>query len=275
MAINKSNAGDVVTTEFKLYTGLINMKVVAINPATAEQIEALGYKKPNQNPEYITTDDEGVLKVRLDLYLENADHNVKTKMALWLENKERISQSGKFEYINNQAQSCFADTPDAYAWFDGSTARKATVGETTLHDFVKVWANVSTKADAAGKLPECKLEGIPAMFNGNFSELQSLVNDLSDYEVKVLLGVRTVEGEDDNGMPKVNYYQDVYTKMFARSYQKSNNPWLKKLSDEYGAYKQEYQNSLLLQEFNPNNVATPTANQEGTTTEAGGDDMPF
>jgi len=274
MAINKSNAGDIVTTEFKLYTGLVNMKVVAINPVTAEQIEELGYKKPANNPEYVSVNEEGISKVRLDFYLENKTNKIRTKMALWLENKDRVAQSGKFEYINNQAQSCFADTPDAYTWFDGSTARKAKVGETVLHDFVKVWANVSTKADASGNLPECKLEGISQLFVGDFSELQSLVRDLSDYEIKVLLGVRQVEGTDDNGMPKVSHYQDVYTKMFARSYQKSNNPWLKKLSDEYGAYKQNYQNSLLLQEFNPDSIVNPTTTANSSGSEDTGD-VPF
>ena len=107
MAIAKSDANEQVTVEFKLYTGLCNMKIVAINPSTPEQIEALGFRKPNQAPEYHSIDsDSGNTKIRLDIYLENKEKNIRTKMALWLENADRISQSGKNEWINNQAQSC-------------------------------------------------------------------------------------------------------------------------------------------------------------------------
>lgn len=270
MAINKSNANEQVTVEFKLHTGLCNMSIVAINPSTADQIEALGYRKPQADPEYLSINSEtGAKKIRLDIYLENKTMNIRTKMALWLENTERISQTGKNEWINNQAQSCYAEQADVYDWFDHTTARKALVGETTLHDFIKVWANVGTKADANGVIPECKLENINAIFDKDFSELQGLVRDLSEYEVKILLGVRQVDSTDENQMPKVSNYQDVYTKMFARSYQKSYNVWLKKLGDEYGAYKQNYQDSLELQEFNPSSTPTPNAGTPST------DETPF
>ena len=267
MAINKSGANEVVTVEYEKFTGLCDIEVVAINPRTADEIEALGYKKPANDPEYITIDsDNGHKKVRLDFYLEykeNGTVKVRTKMALWAEEVERVSQSGNYQWINNSAQSCYSasletlSANERMAWFKTNTARKALVGEVVLHDFVKVWANVSTKPDANGNAPECRLEKFRDIFNGDFSELQELVRDLQGYKVKVLLGVRVVEGTDENQMPTINCYQDVYTKMFARSYQTSMKNWNDKLADEYGAYKHNYQNSLRFQKFDETAIDTP------------------
>jgi hypothetical protein len=269
MAINKSSKNEVVTVEFEKFTGLCNMEVVAINPSTTGEIENLGYKKPANEPEYITVDQEnGHKKVRIDVYLEKKDGinvKVRAKLAFWLEQIDKVSQSGNYQWINNIAQSCYALSTDAIIanekmkWFDTSVARKALIGEVSLHDFVKVWANVGTQPDENGVVPECRLEKFRDIFNGDFSELHGLVNDLSGYEVKVLLGIRVVESTDDNDMPIHNFYQDVYSKMFARSYQTSTKPWNDKLSDEYGAYKNDYQNSLIFQKFDESKFIIPDA----------------
>jgi hypothetical protein len=66
MAFNPNKSDEKVFREIKLYTGLHNMKVVAINPTKA-QLEEMGYK-PQNDPVYLTVEEE-VKKLRLDFHL--------------------------------------------------------------------------------------------------------------------------------------------------------------------------------------------------------------
>ena len=91
MAFN-SNASDTkVFKEIKLYTGLHNMKVVAINP-TKDKLEEMGYK-PQNDPVYLTVEGE-VKKLRLDFHLlgdSPEGEKIMTKVAFFLENQHRES----------------------------------------------------------------------------------------------------------------------------------------------------------------------------------------
>ncbi len=100
MSLNGNSSDKPVFQEIKLYTGLANMKVVAINPTKAE-MEAMGMK-PQNDPIYLTQDQEGVKKLRLDFYLNHKTMNIRTKVSFFLEDKYRTDKDGKkAEWINN------------------------------------------------------------------------------------------------------------------------------------------------------------------------------
>lgn len=264
MAIKANKGNEVVTNEVKLYTGVAKVRVVAVNPDMAAMQE-MGMKNVKDEPQYVSSTDEGHNKVRLDFYLQSDKPAIKAKLSFWLEDVETITKAGdKKQFINHIAQSTYATSEAAlYDWFDTTDVRVAKRGEADLHEFLRAWANVKSGE-------ECKIDVAP-FFESDFSELQSLVGMLSVNEIQVLLGVRVA----DNG----NTYQDVYNRHFERSYTKSTKGWIKKLSDTYSTYKNDYQGELTLQEYAGPTSVTPSNGSvpSGTSDPLGGgsEDLEF
>lgn len=265
MALDLNDSSKQVVSTFALYTGLANMRTVAINP-TMEQIKALELPAQKE-PEYTTDEQqkdennqpfgEFFKKTRIDIYLGCENPKIKAKLAFWVEDRQRFNQKGdKVQWINLYGVSCWTPIerdvdgtiikivkPDEYEksakWFKMDGARIAKPGEEMLHEWLKSWANVET-----GK--RCQIETIDAIAQGNLSELQGIVQALQKNEVRYLLGVAGGQ------------YQAVYDKLFGRTYEKSNTRWIKKLQEQYGEFKADYQNSLDLKTFT-GNVTTPNA----------------
>lgn len=239
MSFNANSSDEKVVKEAKLYTGLANMRVVAINPNKAV-LEQMGYK-PQQEPVYTSTDDKGVQKLRMDFYLSGAgldpDTQIRTKIAFFLENQDRVNQAGtKGEWINNFGRTAWG-TPDAppstFKWFDSSTARKAKVGEADLTNFLINWLNISPQDEA-------KLDNFEVLFAGDYSELLSILNANPNNEVRVLLAVR--EGK----------YQSVYNRYFDRATNKRTNYWESHIKSQTEAGyppKEDFGNSFTFKEW--------------------------
>jgi len=235
------NASDTkVFKEIKLYTGLHNMKVVAINPSKA-QLEEFGYK-PQNDPVYLTTEGD-VKKIRLDFHLhgENPEgEKIMTKVAFFLEDQFRVNRDGdKSEWINDFGRTAWSaqgdpdNPPKELTWFDSETARQSHVGEADLHLFLVNWLNI-------GPEDEAKMDNFLAIFDEDYSELQSLLAGNIDNEVRVLLTVRDSK------------YQSVYNKYFDRASNKRTNYWESHIRNQTAngyAIKEDYQNSLPLQEW--------------------------
>lgn len=237
MAVNQNASTTKVVKERKLYTGLANMQVVAVNPTKAE-MEKMGMS-PKNDPVY-TKEEDGVTKTRLDIYLSREESEaapaIKAKMALWLEDKLRVSGAGNNEYLNKFGQSAWAkpgEEPE-YDWFKKEGLRQAFDGEERVIDFLKNWANVESEG-------ECTLETIEKIVKGDVTELNDLARLLKDNYVRVLLGVQTSGS---------NQYQAVYTKMFDRPYNTKTARWIAKLNDQYGEFKNaDWQGDLMLKEY--------------------------
>jgi len=60
-----------MSNERKLYTGLCNMGIEAINP-TAAELTAMG-KKGDVEPTYVDTSKDGVPRIRIDFHQKNMD----------------------------------------------------------------------------------------------------------------------------------------------------------------------------------------------------------
>lgn len=235
------NASDKpVFKEIKLYTGLHNMKVVAVNPTKAE-LEAMGYK-PQNDPVYLSSEGD-VKKLRLDFHLHGTAPNgdtIMTKIAFFLENQLRVNKNGtKSEWINDfgrtawSAEGDIENPPSGLTWFQHETARRSHVGEADLHLFLVNWLNI-------GPEDEAKMENFLAMFDGDYSEVHGLLGGNKENEVRVLLTVRDSK------------YQSVYNRYFDRASNKRTNYWDSHIkSQTSGGYslKEDYGNSLTFQEW--------------------------
>lgn len=257
MAFNANSSNETVVKEGKLYTGLKNMKVVAINPTKA-QMEQLGYR-PQNDPVYLSTDNtdpENVIeKVRLDFYLQGATdsgNEVRTKIAFFLENQHRINQAGdRGEWINNLGRTAWGTSeapPTELNWFDHASARPCKVGEGDLHSFLINWLNISPNDEA-------KLDNFDALFKGNYGELVALLNGNPDNEIRVLLTVRDSK------------YQSVYNRYFDRATNKRTTYWenhIKNQTEQGYGPKEDFSSSFVFQEWvEPEMVLGNTQEDDG------------
>jgi hypothetical protein len=254
-----SNASDTkVFKEVKLFTGIHNLKVVAINP-TKEKLEEMGYK-PQNAPNYLSTEGEGddeVKKLRLDFHLLGQSpegEKIMTKVAFFLENQYRVNKDGdKAEWINDFGRTAWSakgspeEAPSQFTWFKHESARRSHVGEADVHLFLVNWLNI-------GPDDEAKMDNFLALFDENYSELQSILASNIDNEVRVLLSVRD------------NKYQSVYNKYFDRASNRRTNYWdshIKNQTVNGYALKEDYQNSFAFQEWIEAAVKTDAPATEG------------
>jgi hypothetical protein len=255
MSIAHNSSNEQVSTERKLYTGVTNFKVTAVNP-TMDEMKALGMN-PKNDPSYFTQVEGENKKLRIDLYIQaNKDTNelnaeIKTKISFWLENAVRTNKDGnKSQFINKKGQVAWPkgteETP-TYEWYSKEGLRKAYIGEEFLIPFIQAWANV--KQD-----DNCGLDTITKIVEGDVTELKTLVEVLKSNAVRVLLGVK--DGQ----------YQSVYTKFFDRPYNRSLSKFQKALEGEYGAFKDcDYQDDLHLREYLGGDMAGSAPTDMGAT----------
>lgn len=243
--------------ERKLYTGIANTVVQAINPDKAE-LEEMFNSELDKEPKYIDTNEEGVRRVRIDIYVRvaNPDIPAMSKMAFFITEEQFIgSKTGKKQFINKFGRCTWASSIEAIdeetQYYDNVDSRPTFKGEEDLHKFLIAWINPKSPNKKKGEPGDpCRLEHPEKLFEGDFSELQDLVEAFSEHEFRPLWGVRSVV--DNEG--KTNYYQDIFTGKFDRAYSRSVqvDNWNKALGlgGEY-PWKSDYQGVLdKFQEFN-------------------------
>ena len=218
----KSNAStEEVVGGMKLYSGLTNVKVIAVNP-TMEELHALDIRV-KQEPTYsINMGDEDYNKIIF--WLNNEDGNFKVEILM--QTVPRVSQTGKHQWMNAIGQSTWSEDEPTYDWWKTEGQRRAYTGEETLINFVKAWANV-----ASGD--EVTFDTISDIVNGKVNEIKALVEILRDNEVRVLIGVK-----DDK-------YQNVYTKYFGRVKPQRDDLFVKALNDDYGSFNADFNADLV------------------------------
>lgn len=237
IAVNASDKQVVKSKE--LFTGLIDYRLVAINP-TQEEAEKLG-RTLRKEPEYSSKDDDGVAKLRLDFYIEATSEQAKglqTKVTFWLEDKERTSLDGtKKEVINSKGNSTWLATEDGTPpdWYDQEGLRNAYVGESPLYEFIKAWLNVDPDDACTLDTPFSKIA------KGDLKELAKYLKAAPNNTFSALTGVR----KDDKG----NIYQEVWNGAFGRTSSFNAQFWSKQLDNPYPAIKFDYQNSLKISKY--------------------------
>lgn len=171
--------------EREQYTGVIPMKVVAINPSHEELKELLNTDKINA-PVYVSDN-----KTRLDIWVQNKELDILTKMNIWLENKTRVAvSSGNTLWINQFNQSTWAPSLEDLAarqnmnWFDKATARECKIGEDILYNFIVALINADT-SEGGIIIPEFN-----DILSGNVDSLKKLFEHYNDREIKLLVGIK-------------------------------------------------------------------------------------
>ena len=213
MAIQSNNSEEVVAGGgITQYTGIAPVSVVAINPSL-DELSDLGINLRSE-PEY---------KVTL--------------IEILMQDKIRTSKDGsKFMWANNIGQTTWsADVPGYDWWKNADKTRKAYVGEDTLINFTKAWANVANGG-------EVSFDTIDAIAKGQVAELQEYVKVLKDNKLRVLVGVK--DGK----------YQAVYNRHFGRLKPMRDDLFIKALNEDYGSFNAEYNKDLKLQVYSPTMV---------------------
>lgn len=220
MAIQSNASTAEVVGGIKTFSGLTNVTVKAVNPTMAE-LHAMDInvkQEPNYSIEF-----SGESYNKIVFWLANADGNF--KLEILMQNKAKVSQSGKNQWMNNIGQSTWSEEAPTYDWWKPEGQRKAYTGEETLINFVKAWANV-----ASGD--EVYFDSMPAIAGGNLAEIKTLVANLQGNQVRVLIGVK-----DDK-------YQQVYTKYFGRIKPQRDDLFIKALNDDYGSFNADFNTDL-------------------------------
>ena len=235
MAIKSNDSNvEVAGGGVKLYSGLGNFKVIAVNPTMAE-LHELGIMV-KQDPNYFV-ELNGAEYFKLTFWIKNDD--LTTRFDILMNGSERVSQTGKNQWINAIGQSTWSDGEPEYDWFKKEGLRKALTGEETLINFVKQWANVANGDEAY-------FDSIAKIVKGDVAEVKALVKLLENNEVRLLIGVK--DGK----------YQTVYTKVFGRVRPQRDDLFVKNLNDDYGAFNAEFDTTLAWGVFTPElAVVTP------------------
>jgi len=221
MAIKSNASTEEVMGGMKTFSGLTNVNVVAVNPTMAELHEMSINVK--QEPNY-TVEFSGESYNKIVFWLNNSDGNF--RLEILMQNKPKVSQTGKHQWMNAIGQSTWSEDSPTYEWWKKEGERKAYTGEETLINFVKAWANV-----ASGD--EVTFDTMPAIANGDTAEVKSLVDALKGNQVRVLIGVK--DGK----------YQQVYTKYFGRIKPQRDDLFIKALNDDYGTFNADFNADLV------------------------------
>jgi hypothetical protein len=195
--------------EIKLYTGVENFKVVALNPSKEEMEEMYG-REINFTPDYIgeveVEDTDGkrkVKQIRLDFFLANEDESITTKLQFYVSDTHHRSTTGKFKCINSFGADIWLEKdavdeqilPDNLQWYNADGVKIARRGEVELISFLVNFLNlpydlskVSDVSDAYAKIDDTEWKKM--INNGNVDLLRKIVGSTNN-KIGVLLGVKT------------------------------------------------------------------------------------
>jgi hypothetical protein len=269
MNFNNIKSLDVKTN--KLYQGLGEFSVVAVNPTSTELAQILGRDVPNE-PSYATQDENGP-KCRLEFWLKCKEvgcEDFVTKMTVFVSRREVIgSTSGKKQFINNKVQNTWnfdiaaieADNSTKqydYMKFDTqANARVAKEGEQTVLDFLATYCKADrTNGDFA-------LETWDAITTGNVEELRTFFKHFASRSIKVLVGVK--EGK----------FQDVYTGKFLISELANPNQVVKSASGQIGGFRADWGASPVFREYSAPVAPNTTETTSGVRAQASSSSVPF
>jgi len=191
---------DTSFVEQKLYIGLFEGKVVAINPTAEEFTKLTGWipSESSKQFEYTGVNNRGD-------YKGVAFHN-EFRTSIFLEPRERENKEGTLtQYINDAGTCSWASSPDNLKeWFTRRRYRVARVGEEELYNFIKVWlSGLDTKS------PETHLElDWKSLINGDAKELKQQINGEFD---KSILAVACIDPKE-NEQGEIVHYQRVYNR---------------------------------------------------------------
>tara|TARA_R100001082_G_scaffold26388_1_gene13135 strand:- start:4256 stop:5017 length:762 start_codon:yes stop_codon:yes gene_type:complete len=244
MAITSNNSDQEVMNSIKNYSGISNFTVMAVNP-TMQELHAMEIKVKQEPNYFLELNGEDYFKIAF--WVKNED--LITRMEILMQNKTKVSKTGKTLWLNAIGQSTWSEEKPEYDWWQQpETSRKAFGGEETLINFVKAWANVAPGDNVY-------FDTMDKIVQGDVTELKELVKALSSNQVRLLVGVK--DGK----------YQQIYTRIFGRIKPQRDDLFVKALNDEYGAFNAEFNTDLKWGEFKPELAVVTPDNDD--------DELPF
>ena len=214
--------------EVKKYIGIAPVFVTAVNPTKAE-LEKIYNREIDKDPEYVgVVKDTNIKQVRIDFIIhtdeEKSGIDLNSKITFFIReeffyNKDKT----KVQVIDKYGRTAWATIEQAKAheipmYSNGpanldSDYREAYRGEAELTDFIKNYLNIPNVMDYKNNSwvmksnpedSEVRLDNIINYFKGDFSELKSVIKLQPNNKIKVMFGVRSVDGKE---------YQAVYNQM--------------------------------------------------------------
>lgn len=246
------NAGTPIESP-KIYTGLCDFVPVALNP-TKEELASLGINFEKE-PSYLDKNSEGNDRIRLDFWGKVVINEVISykKVTFFIENVEKESQSGNYQFINIYGDSAWGKDQEtvlaSYSWFKANGVRKAKSGEADFITFIKRWLSI-------GRGQEAAIDNFNKLFSGNVDDFKTLLKVNKDRKLQVLL---TVTESNDK------YYQNIYNKYFGIAGSTNHTYWKKHFDSNTATVN--YQNSFSIKEFTGiNNEETDKSSSESNST---------
>jgi len=252
-------AGQGAVQERKLYTGLCDMNVIAVNPNKEELMEILGTENIKDSMVNYDNSKDGVDSLRIDFWLKSEKLSGPVKASFFIDNTCEPSKAGNIQWINDIGQSGWGETPEvvyerAKEWglYRNTGTRKARGGEAALYEFLVAWSQIDQRTEDSKLVLDTDWE---VLVSGDVSELEKIIPMLKKADPKTgkeeLLKVRvllTVRNEQ---------YQGVYGRHFLKEGSNYIKGLQKQLDGETKAV--DYGGSFILKEYVPGQVPVQTA----------------
>jgi hypothetical protein len=212
-----------VSKEPQLYCGLGELKTIAINPSREEIDKIYNIERTEEDTrppiEYVKENTDGDNQVRISIYAEEISTEEIFSFNFYITDKTRVNRNGdKKEYINQVAQSTWADDPENLPdWFKNFTdrnqniiapknVRPARMGESAFYNFIRT---TMRSADIYSPETDFNLD-FKKLLREDFSELrQFLIPSGYAFPYTALLYINTVEKDGE-----FKTYNNIYTDAF-------------------------------------------------------------
>jgi len=180
-------------------TGPVILTDILVNP-TAKELEDWSGWTIDKEPNYIITDDKGVISAQIKIYGKVLDNEkITVSWQFYISNKQLVSNPSdgsqpKYCFINSKGNTSWATSIDALPqWFKEDMPRLAYPGEEALGQFVAAFNNIVFKKDIKN-VDTVLLDFPEKLFKGDFSELKQL-NLFPTNKVQKIVGISEREGK--------------------------------------------------------------------------------
>lgn len=204
----------------KLYTGMVPLKIIAVNPSKKELEELFG-REFDKEPEYVSKDESGATKVRLDFIVKTVKSEKDgclfehlTRLPIFIENRYTSSNDGsKHQVINAYGETSWATKenisskkmPENMSFYNTNGMRAAYVGEERLLLLLKKFLSIpnrqyfnkSTNTFVDIKdVSKAEIDlNMDKLFKGDVKEISDAIKAFKDNMIKVPVGIKST---DDN-----------------------------------------------------------------------------
>jgi len=201
----KGKKREQTTGDSSKYVGLMEAKIIAVNPNAEQYKTVLGIElaEDSKATEYLGESKDGNTTLRIDFWMEDNKFNNKFKVTFFLEDKVRENKDGsKTQYINESGATSWAENEDGLkSWFVKREFRECHSGEGDLYDFIRVWLGGIDYMDA----DNCVLIDWKKLMKGNVKDLKEQIDGDFSNSFLALATIKSVIKEDGT-----KQYQSIY-----------------------------------------------------------------